>query len=66
LDALLLTSGSCKSRQRSCHEEEGGEASTVTSWRSHPWGNAVVFYTDSFQLKIKNGCFGLALYFADD
>jgi hypothetical protein len=30
LDALLLTLGSCKSRQRNCHEEEGGEAKGMT------------------------------------
>jgi hypothetical protein len=30
LDALLLTLGSCKSRQKSCHEEEGGEAKGMT------------------------------------
>jgi hypothetical protein len=30
-------------RQRSCHEEEGGEASTVTSWRSHPWAKQWFF-----------------------
>jgi len=33
LAVLLLTLGSCKNRQRSCHEEGGGTAKDMTSLR---------------------------------
>lgn len=31
-----------------------------------PLGKAAVFYALLFQMNIKNGCLGLAQYFADD